>query len=164
MKKPEFLPYSEHKIWYFEVQIIPDSANGNLFKAAPAQDTSLTYSVSQGWQSSEEHPQTSMALDAAASNADNPPLGALPTFLFLHRSLPERPCSGTSLRTYPRTACSAQQRLTLCDPPNCSLRVSVHGISQASILEWVAISSSRRSSRPRDPTRVSCTGRRIPYC
>ena len=33
---------------------------------------------------------------------------------------------------------------------------SVHGISQARILEWVAISSSRRSSRPSDWTRVSC--------
>ena len=48
-------------------------------------------------------------------------------------------------------------------PQDCSLRVSVYGTSQASILEWVAISSSRRSSRPRDPTRVSCIGR-IPYC
>ena len=32
----------------------------------------------------------------------------------------------------------------------------VHGISQARILEWVAISSSRGSSQPRDQTRVSC--------
>ena len=33
---------------------------------------------------------------------------------------------------------------------------SVHGISQAGILEWVAISFSRASSRPRDRTHVSC--------
>ena len=33
---------------------------------------------------------------------------------------------------------------------------SVHGIFQASILEWAATSSSRRSSRPRDWTLVSC--------
>ena len=33
---------------------------------------------------------------------------------------------------------------------------SVHGISQARILEWVAISSSRESSWPRDGTQVSC--------
>ena len=33
---------------------------------------------------------------------------------------------------------------------------SVHGIFQASILEWVAISFSRGSSQPRDQTRVSC--------
>ena len=32
---------------------------------------------------------------------------------------------------------------------------SVHGISQASILEWVAISSSRGSSWPKDQTLVS---------
>ena len=46
---------------------------------------------------------------------------------------------------------------TLCDPMNCSPRgCSVHGISQASILEWVAISFSRGSSLPRDQTQVSC--------
>ena len=33
---------------------------------------------------------------------------------------------------------------------------SVHGISQARILEWVAISSSRGSFQPRDPARVPC--------
>ena len=33
---------------------------------------------------------------------------------------------------------------------------SVHGIYQARILEWVAISFSRGSSQPRDQTRVSC--------
>ena len=33
---------------------------------------------------------------------------------------------------------------------------TVHGISQARILEWVVISFSRESSQPRDPTRVSC--------
>ena len=34
---------------------------------------------------------------------------------------------------------------------------SVHGISQARILEWVAISFSRGSSQPSDRIRVSCT-------
>ena len=34
---------------------------------------------------------------------------------------------------------------------------SVHGIFQARILEWVAISFSRRSSQPRDWIRISCT-------
>ena len=34
-----------------------------------------------------------------------------------------------------------------CSPPGSS---SVHGISQARILEWVAISSSRGSSHPKD--------------
>ena len=68
-------------------------------------------------------------------------------------------------RKVPCCSCSvAQSCLTLCEPVNCSPPgSSVHGISQARILEWVAISSCRGSSRPRDPTHVSCTGRWIPY-
>ena len=51
---------------------------------------------------------------------------------------------------------------TLCDPMDCSLPGSfVHGISQARILEWVAISFSRGSSRPRDRTYVSCVAGRL---
>ena len=39
----------------------------------------------------------------------------------------------------------------LCDPMDCGPPGSfVLGISQARILEWVAVSFSRRSSRPRD--------------
>ena len=50
--------------------------------------------------------------------------------------------------------------LTLCDPMDCSPPgSSVHGIFQATILKWVAISSSRGSSRPRDQTLVSRIGR-----
>ena len=41
---------------------------------------------------------------------------------------------------------------TDCSPPGSS----VHGISQAIILEWVAVSSSEGSSLPRDPTRIPC--------
>ena len=42
---------------------------------------------------------------------------------------------------------------TLCDPMDCSQPgSSVHGILQARTLEWVAISCSRGSSRPRDRT------------
>ena len=44
-----------------------------------------------------------------------------------------------------------------CDPRDCSLPgSSVHGISQAGILEWVAIFFSRGFSWPRDWTHVSC--------
>ena len=40
---------------------------------------------------------------------------------------------------------------------DCSLPgSSIHGVLQARILEWVAISSSRRSSQPRAQTRISC--------
>ena len=45
---------------------------------------------------------------------------------------------------------------TLCDPMDCSLPgSSVHEIFQAWVLEWVAISSSRGSSQPRDRTQAS---------
>ena len=50
----------------------------------------------------------------------------------------------------------AQSCPTLCDPMGCSLPgPSVHGIFQAIVLEWIAISFSRGSSQPRDRTRVS---------
>ena len=45
---------------------------------------------------------------------------------------------------------------TLYNPMDCSPPgSSVHGILQPRILEWVAISSSRGASRPRDQTQVS---------
>ena len=45
---------------------------------------------------------------------------------------------------------------TLCDPMDCSPPgFSIHGIFQAWVLEWVAISFSRGSSWPRDWTQVS---------
>ena len=45
----------------------------------------------------------------------------------------------------------AQSCITLCNPLDCSRPGSaVHGILQARILEWGALSSSRGSSQPRD--------------
>ena len=44
-----------------------------------------------------------------------------------------------------------------CSPPGSS----VHGISQARILEWGAVSYSRGSSQPRDWTYISCIPRRV---
>ena len=60
-------------------------------------------------------------------------------------------------------ACSVTQLcLTLWDPRDCSPPdSSVH--SQARILEWVAISSSKGLSRPRGQTHVYCIGRQILY-
>ena len=50
----------------------------------------------------------------------------------------------------------------LCDAMDCSPPgLSVHGIFQARILEWFAISYSRGSSRGRDWTQVSCTAGRF---
>ena len=69
-------------------------------------------------------------------------------------SIPPLKCCCCSLVTKP---CP-----TLCDPMDWSPPgSSVHGISQARILKWVAISSSRGSSRPRDRTCVSCTSSRF---
>ena len=61
----------------------------------------------------------------------------------------------------------AQLCPTLCNPMDYSLPgSSVHGISQATILEQGAIYSSGVSSRPRDQTHifcVTCIGRQILY-
>ena len=62
------------------------------------------------------------------------------------------------LRLCPWGVCVSQSVVSdSCDPTDCSPPgSSVHGISQVRILEWVAISFSRGSSRPRDWTWVSC--------
>ena len=60
-----------------------------------------------------------------------------------------------------------QSCLTLRDPMDCNPPgSSVHGILQARILEWVAMTSSRDSFQSRDQTRVSyvsCIGRQVLY-
>ena len=62
---------------------------------------------------------------------------------------------------------SLQLCLTLCTPMDCSPPgSSVHGILQARVLEWGAVSSSRGSSQPRDQTcssYISCIGRWVLY-
>ena len=61
----------------------------------------------------------------------------------------------------------AQSCPILCHPMDCSLTgSSVHGIFQARIMEWVAISFSRGSSWSKDRTHVSCVsciGRQV-FC
>ena len=55
-----------------------------------------------------------------------------------------------------------QLYLAFWDPMDCSLPgFSVHGISQARIVEWVAIPFSRGSSPPMDRTQVSCLAGRF---
>ena len=66
------------------------------------------------------------------------------------------------------TACAVGSVVSnSCGPVDCSPSgSSVHGLLQARILEWSAISYSRGSSRPRDRTCISwdsCTGRWILY-
>ena len=53
--------------------------------------------------------------------------------------------------------CPAVCDLMDCSPPGSS----VHGILQARIVEWVAMPSSRRSSWPRNQTKVSCVAGRF---
>ena len=55
-----------------------------------------------------------------------------------------------------------RSRLTLCDPMGCSPpSSSIHGIFQARILEWVAVSFFRGSSWPRSWTWVFCIAGRL---
>ena len=66
-----------------------------------------------------------------------------------------------------RTCMNMQLSPTLCHLMDCSPPGSfVHGILQARILEWVAISFSRGFSQPRDLTHISCIsgiGRQVLY-
>ena len=73
----------------------------------------------------------------------------------------------TEIKCKPTCCCYLLTKLcpTLCNsmdygPPGSS----VHGILQARILEWGAISTSRGSSRPRDWSRISCIDRRVFHC
>ena len=76
------------------------------------------------------------------------------TLLLLKSSLPQHKVKVKVLVT--------QSCLTLWDPMDRSLPgSSVHGIFQARILEWVAISFSRGSSRPRDRIHVFCIAERL---
>ena len=70
-------------------------------------------------------------------------------------------CESRVLGNGVRGCMRAQSSLILCDPKDCSPPgSSVHGISQARILEWVAISSSRGSSPHENRTGLSCVGKR----
>ena len=63
-------------------------------------------------------------------------------------------CARARARTHTRM--NALSCLVLCDPMDCNLPgSSVHGISQARIQEWVAISFSRGSSQLRNRTQVT---------
>ena len=71
-----------------------------------------------------------------------------------------RVCTRAQLSSFPAIEVKwnevTQLCLTLCYPMDCSLPgSSVHGIFQARVLEWVAISFSRGSFWPRDWTWVS---------
>ena len=79
----------------------------------------------------------------------------------------ESPAQQVNNMLWPRlcsaaAAKSLQSCPTLCNPTDGGPPgLSVPGILQARILEWVAIPFSRRSSRPRDQTQVSCIAGRL---
>ena len=85
-----------------------------------------------------------------------------PEFLTLTLTVNSEPLS-VCVCACVRACLVAQLCQTLCDPMDCRPPgSSVHGILRARILEWVAMPSSRGSSRSRDRTRVSdvsCIGR-----
>ena len=86
--------------------------------------------------------------------------GCLP-FLGILRLFSSLPSSHTGVRV---CVCVFHCIWLFCDPVDCSWPgSSVRGILQARILEWVPVSFSRGSSRPRDGTCVSCFGRWILY-
>ena len=100
------------------------------------------------------------------------PESALETTAGLHRfaqelgldprqSAPESVLESTAGLHTSRCVC-AQLCLTLCGPMDCSPPgSSVHGISQARILEWIAIFFFRKSSQPGDQALVSCNAGRF---
>ena len=111
----------------------------------------LTLKCFKQWQVMEDR-QTFLSLELFLMNPK------CPLSIFFSYSLFLAFCSSVQ--------CSATQLCpTLLQPNGCSLpSSSVNGISQARILECVAISYSRGSSQPRDWTHVSCiscTGKQI---
>ena len=80
----------------------------------------------------------------------------------VHPSLSSNSSGSRPLKLTGKIVCCClitKSRPTLCHPRDYSLAgSSVHGISQARVLEWVAISFSRQSSWPRDQTHVPCIG------
>ena len=68
------------------------------------------------------------------------------------------------VRAHTRACFVSQSCPTVCDPMDCSLSgSSLHGVLQARILEWVAISFARGSSQPRDQMQVFLHCRQMFY-
>ena len=93
--------------------------------------------------------------------SQDPPGPMTPSLTILFPRSTSQPSSFSSV------AVCAQSRPTLCDHMDHSLPgSSVHGIFQARILQWVAMSYSKVSFQPRDQSCISCVsciGRQILY-
>ena len=104
-----------------------------------------TASKDPQWWKSTEYPLR--AENRSEDQTEKPAPHPLPFFLLGVCSLPINWCCCYLI---------TKSRLTLCNPRDCSLPgSSVHGISQARILERVSISFFRGSSQPRDQTHIS---------
>ena len=77
--------------------------------------------------------------------------------------IPDSVCCTPEINTVSQLCCCylvTKFGSTLCDPMDCSPPgSSVHGISQARILELVTNSFSRGSAQPRDQTHICLAGR-----
>ena len=103
-----------------------------------------------------------------ASSPYSKPAPRPPCFLINHPWRPENVGCEGKIKMIFKTGLPHPYSCVLShDPVDCSPPgSSVHGISQARILEWVAISFSRGSSGPRDRTHIShisCNDRWILY-
>ena len=106
------------------------------------------------WHSRSEQGNTKYAAPAAAKSLQSYPTLCNP----IDGSLPGSPVPGknTGVGCHFLFQCmkvkseseAAQSYPTLSDPMDCSLPGSSHGIFQARVLQWVAISFSRGSSHP----------------
>ena len=99
-----------------------------------------------------------------AMQADSLPLSHWGSPIELVPSLEQR-CSYFKYSSIKKESKVTQSCLTVCDPMDCSLPgSSIHGIFQARVLKWVAVSFSRGSSRSRDWTQVYLHYRQMLYC
>ena len=111
------------------------------------------------------HPVVSAGTAATRSPCPSPPPRVCPSLCSLHWWCHQAISSSDDLfyfcpQSFPawetKESEVTQSYPILCDPLECSPQgSSVHGSFQARVLEWVAISFSRGSSKPRDQTRVS---------
>ena len=148
------------KYWETEVWVSHSILEGNKL----TRRNSLAYPGSRGFcmnslrKCGRAQGRWAQVRDLSLSPSPVIPLGRLFNLPDLRSSL----CSGNynHLIYFTSVSCRlkvAQTRLTLCSPMDCNPPgSSFHRISQAKILEWVAIPFSRESSYPRDRTWVSC--------
>ena len=74
--------------------------------------------------------------------------------------IPQENCNTSSTQSLLRTGRGCESHSVIFDSL-CPMDCTVHGLLQARVLEWVAISFSRGYSQPREKTQVSCIAGRF---